>query len=55
MESKARKHRRIKNVFEDDSRMIPARKLENRGIGEKLRVYIYTYIYVCVCFKRCEE
>lgn len=49
MESKARKHRRVKNVFEDDSRMIPARKLENRGIGEKLRSCIYTRIYMCAC------
>lgn len=29
--------------------MIPARKLENRGIGEKLRSCIYTRIYMCAC------
>lgn len=43
---------RVKNrVFKDDSRMIPARKLENRGISEKLRSRVR--MYARVCFKRC--
>lgn len=51
MRSKAR----VKNrVFKDDSRMIPARKLENRGISEKLRcMHVYVRMYARVCFKRC--
>lgn len=37
----------VENVFKDDSHT--ARKLENRGISEKLRSCMYIRLYTCVC------